>query len=159
MTTNASPECYVINNRGHRMSAIPAKVIAETASTITVELLGTTSAVDGKPRTQVFNKSKVYGESRWHDPRANANANEHWQGSIEARGERSFYHPDRLTFAVAAVEKRLAEEQARQDHNRKCNEVWDRLQKLFSDNRSGYGNFNQSPEFVAKIEALSAILG
>ena len=90
------PECY-ITERSH--SPLPARVVKETKSTVTVE----SAYPSGVAFTKTFNKRKRYG-SEWVDPRTENN-------SIGERGQ-GFYGA-RLRFDVAKVEAEQIEQKRR----------------------------------------------
>lgn len=91
-----TPECYITDRS---KAPIPARVVRETKSTVTVE--GTYPS--GVAFTRTFNKRKRYGED-WIDPRNDGVT------SLSERGTSSWYGPW-LRFDVAKVEAEYAESQ------------------------------------------------
>ena len=134
--TPKKPECYIILE-AFRDRYIPATVVRETAATITVQ------PQDPEKRCvneMTFQKVKVYGKNEYRDPRELQRTGleqfQIYNNNIYLRGARNDFRPTRLTFAVDAVQQRIAQWEAQDLIKQKCHVFYDMVAELFDGTHS-----------------------
>jgi hypothetical protein len=135
------PECYVINYRGNYLTALPATVIKETKSTITVR----TAHGD-----KTFQKRKRFGEDAYDNPRELDGRAWGFRSEIKERGG-CYSYPDHLTFDIERVEARLAEDAKAKDVAERVAKVRAKTEAFFAKWRKGNPD---NADYMATLAAL-----
>jgi hypothetical protein len=152
-TPTQNPECYVVYF-GRYFDAYPAKIIRETASTITAYV----AHPNGTGYERTFNKEKRY-RGEYKDPRqlCELGIGSGIRNSLDERG--SSYGRTKLTFDIERVHERIAEEKVQRAVNERVKAVYAKMDAFKAGYRgNAYGDYLNDEQFLAKLDAIDAAL-
>jgi hypothetical protein len=129
-------ECYVVNYRGSYLTALPATVVKESKSTITVRT---------EHGEKTFQKRKEYGTNKYDDPRKLNWVQWGFRSEIDERRGDSFYK-NSLTFDTERVETRIAQDLKERDTSRRVEKIKAKIESFYSK--------KHDENFMATLAAL-----